>query len=326
MIYKKFLFTFIFTIQLISSEFHWQISHHLSFDWVHPDLEGVSDNLPGSCPDDVIENDAYLRYRILQDGKWSSWSLPSKVECKKQIENGVWVKPENIDENTWHNALPYLLPYHHPLKDKLDSLFCKKRHVASFKAMVRGGFTCLELRNWDNILVASHPTLKGYLIKTYVDEQYGISELDELLKRIHGAHFTRQAICDFNLGHLFKVPHKWLYPLPSYFSNDPNLQPKQFLLIVEDMSLVSDTANPRKWYNKPNKALLKALFQLLSTIGLKDSVFISNIPYSKDGKIAFIDTEHYHQWPIAYHRLNYRLRPEMEEYWNLLIHTNGQAD
>ena len=59
----------------------------------------------------------------------------------------------------------------------------------------------------------------------------------------------------------------------------------------------------------------------LTEEGLKDSVFPDNIPFTKDGKMAFIDTEHHHLWPVDYYRLERYLSPEMKTYWKNLTHS-----
>lgn len=79
------------------------------------------------------------------------------------------------------------------------------------------------------------------------------------------------------------------------------------------------------WRQEVSKDLLNALYNLLQMLGLIDSVYITNIPFAKDGKIAFIDTEHFHKWPVKFNRLSHSLSNEMNLYWMSLINTNGQV-
>lgn len=62
------------------------------------------------------------------------------------------------------------------------------------------------------------------------------------------------------------------------------------------MGLLSDSKNEEAWEStkKIRKSKLEALFHLLKEEKLIDSVYIDNIPFSRNGKITFIGTEHYH--------------------------------
>lgn len=323
---KLFLHSLFLFTALAGETFQWQLSNTPEFDWIHPSHEGIAEDANIVLSDEAKEalhEISYIRIRSLEEKEWSS---PSLFHTVSAIQTQAWTKPADLGDDIWEKVLPYLMPLEHPLKPKLDSLFQKKRITASFEAMEKAGFICLKLRNWDNVLVAAHHKLKGYLVKTYLDDQFGITEDYELLKRIKGANAIRQAIQDLHYEHFFKVPHKWLYVLPDHLASEPGCQRKHFVLVVEDMRLVSDIANPKKWKTKITKERLKCLYLLLNHVGLKDSVFIFNIPFAKDGKIALIDTEHYHDWPVPFHRLTHFLNPEMQEYWNLLIHTNGSID
>lgn len=315
------LISFLFFSALLSETVEWQISNSPNFDWIHPLHEGISSDLDFSLSEEAEEalyGTSYFRMRPL--GK-EEWSISTTLNQNPK-SSSAWVKPADLSEEIWQNVLPHLLPIDHPLKPKLDSIFRKKRVTASVKSMQNADFLCLSLRKWDNILVAAHHKLKGYLIKTYLDDQIGITEDYELLKRIKGAAFIRQAIQDFHYEHFFKVPNKWLYVLPDNVESNPNHQRKHFVLVVEDMKLSSDTSNYKKWTSITQEHL-KAVYMMLSHVGLIDSVFPTNIPFAKDGKIAFIDTEHYHNWPVPFHRLIHYLAPDMRPYWEYLIQTNG---
>ncbi|KAF3363411.1 hypothetical protein PHSC3_000020 [Chlamydiales bacterium STE3] len=309
---------------------HWQISDTQEFDWVHPDLEGYTnveslELLPQLQMYLKANQECYFRYRKFHEGYFGSWSQPEAFKgYSKPAIASSWIKPSTLDDVSWEEVQPFLLPFDHPLKKKLDTIFTKRRATTSFKSMGKSGFICYNLRKWDNIVVAAHVKIKGYIIKTYLDDQVGITEIYELKKRIEGAAAIQNAIKELQFQRFFKVPKKWLYVLPE----EPafvNGHKKHFILIAEDMRLASELSNLSHWKKSLNKERLKALFLLLNHVGLKDSVFISNIPFAKDGKIAFVDTEHYHWWPVPFHRLTRFLNAEMQAYWNLLITTNGNG-
>ena len=236
-----------------------------------------------------------------------------------------YVKNERIDDAYWNQAQSYLLPFDHPVRQKLDAIFHKTRATTSIKTFSKAGFQYLPLRKWDNIIVAFHPKLKGYVVKVYLDDQIGISN-QLLMQRIDGANSIKDAIKAFKAEKLCKAPNKWIYPLPEYPEAVSGLHEKFFILVEEDLQLVSASSNFKKWKSKVTKPQIKAVFNILQTVGLTDSVYITNIPFSKDGKIAFIDTEHHHKWPIKFHRWMSFLSPEMGQYVVELINTNGQAE
>ncbi len=227
--------------------------------------------------------------------------------------------PDSIDSASWQIAKEFLLPDSHPMKAKLDVIFSKARATTSVETLKAAGFKCLPLRKWDNVMVAWHSKLKGHLVKFYLDDQIGIPDLETLIKRIYGAEKIRTAINEFGYQKMFKVPRKWLYPLPDLPASLPGLQRKKFILVEEDMSLYSSYDNEQLWKNSVNKKTLAALFHLLESLGLTDSVYITNIPFSTDGRLAFIDTEHYSKWPVEHSKLLRFLSKKKQKYWNELI-------
>lgn len=239
---------------------------------------------------------------------------------------GPYLKSAFIDEASWQKLYPYLLPADHPIKPQLDSIFTKARATTSVKTFQKAGFDCIALRKWDNVVVAWHGKLKGYLVKAYMDSQIGIDDQIELMKRIEGAEAIRTAIEVLGFESYFKVPKKWLYPLPDFPPAQAELQRKKFILVEEDMGLVSASKNAKLWKKNISKEVLKALYVLLQNLGLKDSVYITNIPFAKDGKIAFVDTEHHHKWPVKLTRLTHFLNPELQTYWLNLIVSEGMIE
>lgn len=335
--YKKFLLLqsiFIFTLSsLQGQQIHWQISNDSCFDWVHPELdkiisqeEAISLNEKEIAHIHSFET-LFLRYKIEENNNGSDWSvpLPLKPFPKPPHKQLAWQKSSFVSDDSWSEVSPYLLPDNHPIRTQLDEIFQKSRIIADEKTLRKAGFDNLPKRKWDNIIVAWHSKLKGYLLKLYLDDQIGIDEKIAFKTRMEGAEYIRHSIQTFGYQSLFKVPKKWMYPLPDQHPSNPGSQRKNFILIEEDMNLASSGSNIKKWKQEITAEHLKGLYHLLQSLGLKDSVYITNIPFAKDGKISFIDTEHHHKWPVNFAKLLESLSPDMQAYWNHLILNQGYA-
>ncbi len=305
---------------------YWQISSSAEFDWVSPELEDVthaSNEITLSeetCHLLTPGETYYFRFKTQFYNKSTEWSKPFDFSIGTPKENSKeysWQKSSSIDVATWHNLQPYLLPSNHYLKPKLDQIFSKARASANKQAMKKAGFEGLEEWRWNKIFVARHPNLKGFLIKAYLDDHCFMDD-KILVNRIIGAEAIRYVIAALGLQSYFKVPHKWLYPLPDSPPSLPGLKGKNFILIVEDMNIVDKAKNKKKYRESITENQLFALFHVMNSVGLADSVHIYNIPFCKDGKIAFIDTEMHHLWPIAFHLLTPSLSLKMQECWKKL--------
>jgi len=172
--------------------------------------------------------------------------------------------------------------------------------------------------------VVSHHKLTGYLLKLYLDKGSKVHDDEKFQNRIIGAIVVRDVIDSYGLHSFFKVPGKWLYPLPfdPSSTNKKGYQTKNFILVVEDMNILEKKENKARWKSSAvTPPLLDALYIILDEAGLWDSTFTFNIPFSKDGKISVIDTEYFNRWPINFKRLGNQMSSEMKEYWLNLIST-----
>ena len=94
---------------------------------------------------------------------------------------------------------------------------------------------------------------------------------------------------------------------------------KDFILVEEDMNLLDKESNLAMWKSDSiTEELLDALYHLLEELGLNDCAKPDNAPFSSDGRIAFIDTETHHSWPVNYSKLTPHLSPEMKTHWKHL--------
>lgn len=232
----------------------------------------------------------------------------------------------HVPADVWCGLEQFFLPFDHPVRKKLDRLFHTKRISLSKSTFERAGFKKIKERGIYNIVVGHHPNLSGYIVKLYLDTQPGICmDWHNWLKRIEGAHTIREIIHRHHFEHLFVVPQKWIYPLPAEPAppEDPLYAQKDFILVVEDMRILDKEANLKAYKKKMTPELLNALYIVLTEGGLIDSVYPDNTPFTKSGKIAFIDTEHHHLEPVNYGKLRRHLSPTMQNYWDALVNENN---
>lgn len=205
-----------------------------------------------------------------------------------------------------------LMPLEHPIRPILNSIFSPSRAMASVAALRKAGFKILKIQPRSYILVVRHPRMPGYLIKLYLDsesrEKKGHPGWYWFMKRILGRNSLARCI-EKNEIKRIKVPGKWIYPLPHSTRN-------HFVLVVEDMNLLSSRENILAWKNNVTKELLDELYTIIRKCG-GSSLRPSNIPFCKNGKIAFIDTEYPGAKP-DYVSIRPYLSPAMRSYWDTL--------
>jgi hypothetical protein len=232
-------------------------------------------------------------------------------------------KPSTASQESWDAVQPYLLPLGHPVKKTLDLIFSQNRPLLSSKNMKKAGFYHYTPSD-KSIIVSGHPRLKGYLIKTYLDTCC-LPEWKLWIQRIVGANQVRESIDAWGYSSIMKAPKKWIYVLPA---NQPPPQgegyyPKHYVLVVQDMGLLSDAANLQNWRHNVTGDFLNAFYNFVMINGLVDSYYIDNSPFCFDRKIAFVDTEHYNvdviHFPGRQQVLFEYLSPNMRKQWEQLI-------
>jgi len=137
-------------------------------------------------------------------------------------------------------------------------------------------------------MIGSHFSIPHHLIKKFPDIVSQTRQLENFIKRIKGAKVLRDYIKKHKFKHLV-VPEKWLYRLPRNFPRHA------YILIVEKMDIYDDGDDPngktRELYYDMDVEVLTELCMLLHDVGGCDSL-PRNIPFTRSGQIAFIDTEH----------------------------------
>lgn len=217
----------------------------------------------------------------------------------------------------------FLLPEHHPSKAALDTIFSTYPNaIENIAAFQQAGFITLFQQPSSYIFVASHPFLSNYLLKGFLDTEKREKENKPgwkwLVDRCVGAYNVRRLIARHKLKH-FVVPDKWLYDL-SPFSSVPLAEPK-LLLLVTDMKLAGHYETVEAWKNA-TKEQLDELYCILSH-GYASAYLIANMPYTKEGKFACIDTEHPKR-KVNCKRVKTFLSAKMGKYWDHLMKTGGK--
>lgn len=214
---------------------------------------------------------------------------------------------------------PYLLPSDHPIKNKLDALFSSNRVISNEQTLRAAGFEIVASTKWSYITVARHPDMPGFVFKLYLDTEkrtkQGIPHCEWLINRCIGAEKIRKIIQAKNL-HYFTVPEKWLYVLPSTQQQD--LEP--MILVATDMELENKSMSSLAWKTRITKDHLDELYSILKE-GTGSVYATSNIPYTKNGTFAFIDTEHPDK-KVKLAKLIKYFSEENQQYWQKLTNSS----
>lgn len=259
-------------------------------------------------------------------------SLLYQQELKGNSERSVHKtldKQSNIN-NDWKEIKPYLIPNNHPIKKRLDAIFSQSRVLADWDSLMAAGFSALPPQPNTQIIVAKHPDLPGYVIKTYLDTQAYFRNRPEdyhWIRRIRGARLIQKYLKKYRYRNLLKVPKKWIYLLPTHPSFPQHQLQKKTLLIAEDMEIFDEKTNEALWGSEQvTTELLDALYKITTDLGLRDSAKPSNCSFSKDGKAAFVDTEIYHRNGVRYDKLTPHLSPTMRAYWEEMTGKSSQME
>lgn len=224
----------------------------------------------------------------------------------------------------WETLKPYFLPKNHSAKSRLDRIFSKKRAIQSTETFTEAGFGEPTNRGPEKIRFGKHRDIQGIIIKVFCDDQPIIDEWQYWIRRIQGAELIRSYIEEKKFTR-FKVPKKWIYPLPENPApvGIPECFRKNFILVAEDMHLKSYDESKRA-YKKMSKKTMEQLFMIIRDLGLIDSVFVDNVPMTSDGRFAFIDIEHFNRTePINYARLTEYFSDKLKPYWESMIKYGG---
>ncbi len=218
---------------------------------------------------------------------------------------------------------PFLMKKHHPIKSRLDALFSSARVTLNMKTLTKAGFIKAKPRKFTKLIVTRHPSFPGYIFKLYLDAQRPHKNLPEhefWKMRVDGANKIRAYLAQYRLEAEFKVPYKWIYLLPKHPLPPEGYYQRQSILVEEDMEILSDRKNKQAWASKAvTRELLDTLYLILEELGLRDCAKPDNIPFSKDGRIAFIDTQTHGSKTVHFFKLNGSLSPKNRKYWKSIV-------
>lgn len=235
--------------------------------------------------------------------------------------------PPDIDELLWEQLSPYFLPENHPIKQKLDSLFSQSRAIATQESLIAAGFRYTPTQGL-HVTTIVHPDMQGWILKIKTDYGENVQEWQMWVCRINGSKLIQDYIKKNKLNKIFRVPRKYIYPLPIDPSppNETGFYRKNFILLAENMDLVSPEKNYSLWLNKITKKQLKLIYTIVTDLGLWDSCRHNNICWCTNGKLAFTDTEFYHLWPVNYHPLMEGLNAKNRQFWKSLYKKDNHKE
>lgn len=207
---------------------------------------------------------------------------------------------------------PFLMPSNHPIKAVLDKIFSTAHVTNNVDTLKEAGFKILRVKDSSFIVVAKHPEAKGYIFKIYPQSEnrtrLGKPSWKWLVNRCVGATNIKKLIKKKKIKH-FTVPDKWLYPLPPGSQNP-------VILVATDMHLVGLQKCKVAWLSVGCEQL-DELYIILSH-GCGSNYLTHNVPYTKEGKFAFIDTE-YPKRKINLAKVKLFINPELHSYWDKLV-------
>ncbi len=201
----------------------------------------------------------------------------------------------------------YVLSEEHWLHSNLDRIFSQGDVLENKTTFEEAGFITLY-KQPSGMRVAKHSLLPGYLVKVYLRSSPQNLELQWLVDRCLGAENIRNLIEQEKLRY-FVVPDKWIYFLP-------NQDSQAAILVVEDMNLVSKEESKKAWKNA-NKKQIRELYTILSH-GFGSCYLHGNIPYTKMGKFACVDTAYPYREHL-YKNVKKHISIDMYKYWDELV-------
>jgi hypothetical protein len=214
---------------------------------------------------------------------------------------------------------PYMIAEDHPIKQDLDAFFSQERWIFNEKTLKSAGFSSYNPRKFSRVVVAKHDLFPGYVFKMYMDVQRyqsGVPEWELWALRVEGSNLVREILTDMGWDDWMKTPHKWIYCLPAEPKPPKGYVPKRYILVQEDMDLLSAEENVAKWgSDEITHELLDKLYYVLKTAGLYDCAKIHNVPFAKDGRIAFIDTQGFNSDEVSWEGMNNYLNKDNRAYW-----------
>lgn len=171
-----------------------------------------------------------------------------------------------------------------PIVSQLKELFTDRKMFDSMDDFESAGFRLIAHAP-HKIMSGSHKRAPGCLFKKYNNDKPGKKQIKNYMRRIEGARLLRSFIAEHGFQHI-EAPCKWLYELPESF-------PERYLIVADKLDLLDDDASLRKYDRIREDQMRELATALYYFRGLNS--WTKNLPFTEDGKIAFIDTERWHR-------------------------------
>lgn len=174
-----------------------------------------------------------------------------------------------------------------PLSLDLKDLFDDRDMFDSPDDWRDAGFKLVRASTYTfKLMVAKHKDAKGYLFKKYSSHVSLDEQLEKYERRLEGARRLRSFFQQRKFKHLL-VPQKWLYELPKKFTRERSA----YVMIVEELP-VFDRESPELEFKHRNidTDVLRELCAVFFAFKKLDFT-AKNMPFTKKGQVAFIDTE-----------------------------------
>lgn len=171
-----------------------------------------------------------------------------------------------------------------PTKLDLGKLFPDAKMFASRQAWRERGFDVVDRDGDEEIMVAWHASAPGLLFKKFTNKVKAANQLTNYQLRAEGAAELRKLVAAQKLERVV-VPQKWVRELPAV--------PGTYILIAERVDVLT-RRETKKAYPRINAQTLRDLCVVVRAFRGLDSG-ARNMLLTRDGKIAFIDTERWNQ-------------------------------
>lgn len=215
-------------------------------------------------------------------------------------------------ENSQDDSLNEYFLSKSKVEKKLKKLFIDPNMFESIETFQNSGFIVWKANH--QLMVGVHPSLPKYLIKKFDNTIPQSDQLSNYIKRINGAKTLQNEIDEHKYKHLI-VPKKWLFALPKNFSKTNE---NTYLLIAEKIDILPEEEVKLAYYNMRYDVLTE-FCTILYDLGGCDAL-LRNQPFTRSGKIAFVDTEHVGKKPDHFHKyIIPSLNPDMQEFASSLF-------
>lgn len=154
----------------------------------------------------------------------------------------------------------------------------------SRRAWRRAGFAVLVRSSAGKIMVAGHADLPRFLFKKYASAVPDADQRFNYARRVEGAVQLREFTARRGYARL-AIPRKWILKLPPAFGR------RGRILVVERLDLRDERATNAAYRDIDPRTLAELCVVLAHYRGM-DSI-VKNMPFAVDGRIAFVDTEHW---------------------------------